>query len=320
VVVTFEHAAGEVAELLAGDAVVENVVGLPDAERARALASADVLYAWNWRRELRSEEGPVLNARFVQMLSAGVDHLPFEQLPPRAIVASNAGAYAEPMAEHVAAMALALLKRLPQNHAKLAAGVWNHDATNPTVHGAVCGVLGFGGIGKAAARLIRALGARIHAINTTGRSDEPAEFVGTLEDLDAVLAVADILVIALPLTRRTDGLIGARELSLMKPTATLVNVARGAIIDEGALYEHLRTHPEFSAGIDTWWIEPFSSGEFRVDYPFFDLPNLLGSPHNSAHRARVLDDAAVRGAANILRYLRGEHVAGVVRFDDYVDA
>jgi phosphoglycerate dehydrogenase-like enzyme len=240
----------------------------------------------------------------------------FDQLPPRAVIASNVGAYAEPMAEHSLAMSLALLKRLPEGHAKLAAGVWDQSTPSRWVRGAVCGILGFGGIGKATGRLMRALGVRVHAINTSGRTDEPVDFVGTLDDLDAVLAAADVLVIALPLSRRTSGLIGARELGLMKPRAVLVNVARGRIVDQAALYEHLRAHPEFSAGIDAWWVEPFGSGEFRVEHPFFGLPNLLGSPHNSALVPGILDEATRRAAANVLRFVRGEPVTGVVRAED----
>jgi glycerate dehydrogenase len=104
----------------------------------------------------------------------------------------------------------------------------------------------------------------------------------------------------------------------MKATAVLVNVARGAIVDEDALYEHLRTHPEFSAGIDAWWSEPFGSGQFRVDHPFFELPNVLGSPHNSGVLPGVTEEATRRAAANVLRFLRGEPVTGLVRAEDYV--
>lgn len=318
VAVTFRADRERLAELFGDEARAEPVGGLPDEERAWILQAADALLVWNWRREFRPEEGPALDARFVQLLSAGADTFPFDQLPPKAIVAGNVGAYAEPMAEHVVAMSLALLKRLPQGNAKLAAGVFDQATPNRWARGAACKILGFGSIGKASGRLMRALGFRIHAVNTSGRTDEPVEFVGTLDDLDAVLAAADVLVIALPLTLRTRGLIGARELGLMKPTAVLVNVARGAIVDEDALYEHLRTHPEFSAGIDAWWVEPYGSGEFRVDHPFFQLPNLLGSPHNSGVLPGVMEEATRHAAANVLRFLRGEPVAGILRADDYV--
>ncbi len=302
VAVTFPADTERLAELLGDAAQVEPVADLPDPERTRTLAAADVLFAWNWRRELRR-----------------ADQLPFDQLPPSAVVAGNVGAYAEPMAEHAVAMALALLKRLPRHHAELAAGVWAQSSLNRSVKGAVCAILGFGGIGKATGRLLRALETRVHAINTSGQTNEPVDFVGTLADLDAVLAAADVLVIALPLTRHTRGLIGPRELGLMKPAAILVNVARGAIVDEAALYEHLRRNPEFSAGIDAWWVEPFVSGEFRVDHPFFELPNVLGSPHNSALVPGIMQQATRRAAVNILRFLRGEPVTGVVRAEDYVD-
>ena len=133
-----------------------------------------------------------------------------------------------------------------------------------------------------------------------------------------MLAVADVLVISLPLTLATRGLIGRRELALMKPTAILVNVARGAIVDQGALYEHLRTHPQFGAGIDTWWDEPTGDAPFRTDYPFFELPNVIGSPHNSSIVPGTMLSGARLAAENVRRYLRGEAATGVIRRADYV--
>jgi phosphoglycerate dehydrogenase-like enzyme len=307
------------AELLGGDAELVYTYALDDAERRRALRRADALIAWDLAAEVPA--GALRDAaglRFVQLLSAGVDAVDFRAVPDRLAVASNAGAYAGPMAEHVLAMALSLAKRLPQRHAALAAGRFDKWAPTQVLDGAVCAILGFGGTGSSIARLMTAFGARIHAINRSGQTSEPVEFVGTLADLDRVLAAADVLVISLPLTRVTRGLLGGRELALMKPTAILVNVARGPIIDQAALYQHLREHPQFSAGIDTWWHEPAAGEPFTTEYPFFDLPNLLGSPHNSSIVPGTMLSAARVAAENVRRYLRGEAVAGLVRRADYV--
>jgi phosphoglycerate dehydrogenase-like enzyme len=97
-----------------------------------------------------------------------------------------------------------------------------------------------------------------------------------------------------------------------------VNVARGAIIDQGALYQHLRAHPKSGAGIDTWWDEPAGDAQFRTEYPFFELPNLIGSPHNSSIVDGTMLSAARLAAHNVRRYLRGEAVRGVVNRADYI--
>jgi phosphoglycerate dehydrogenase-like enzyme len=308
-------------EVLAGDAEVVYSFELDDAGRRQVLRRAEALLAWELAEEIPAgalEESSRL--RFVQLLSAGVDGTDFSALPDRLMLASNAGAYAGAMSEHVLAMTLSLAKRLPQRHAALAAGQFDKWEPALVLDGAICAILGFGGIGAATARLMRAFGARVYAVNRTGRTSEPAEFTGTLADLDQVLAVADVLVVSLPLTLATRGLIGRRELGLMKPTAIVVNVARGPIIDQGALYEHLRTHPQFGAGIDTWWDEPAGDSSFRTDYPFFELPNVIGSPHNSSIVPGTMPAAARLAAGNVRRYLRGEAVTGLVRRADYVTA
>lgn len=292
---------------------------VPAKRRTEALAAADVLLSWNFPRELTPDDFPHLGrVRLIQTLSAGVDHLPFAQFPPGAVVASNAGAYADPMAEHALALILALAKRLLPEHQLLARGEFDQRTANRSLRGSTAAIVGFGGIGKATARLLAAFGVRIIALNTSGRTDEPVAWVGTLADLERALAQADIVVLSLPLTRDTRGLIGARELARMKPDAMLINIARGALVDETALYEHLRLHPKFQAGIDAWWREPFGSGAFQLNYPFFELPNMLGSPHNSTGVTGILTEAAERAAENIARFLRGEPIMGIVNPRDYL--
>src|SRR6266481_547313 len=158
----------------------------------------------------------------------------------------------------------------------------------------------------ATARLMRAFGMKIHAINRRGASDEPTDWIATADLLDEMLRVADVLVISAALTTATEGLIGARELGLMKENAILINVARGEIIDEGALYEHLVSHPHFLAGIDAWWVEPVRHGHFAMGYPFLDLPNVVGSPHNSAGGGAWRDEYLRRAVQNCRRAILGE--------------
>ncbi len=306
-------------ELLGSEAMLTYFKELPSAQREQALQEADVLLSWNFPREIQPQDYPHLQqVSFIQLLSAGADHMPFADLPPHILVASNPGAYAAPMAEHVMAMTLALVKRLLIENQKLRNGEFNQSTPNRMLAGMTAGILGFGGIGRATTRLMRAFGMQIYAINHSGTSSEPADFLGTLHDVERVLRQSDVVVISLPLTRATKGLIGKEELEWMKPGAILVNVARGAIIDEQALYNHVKNHPEFLVGIDAWWTEPFMHGSFRMEYPFLELPNVLGSPHNSAVVADVLVGATRQAAENVKHFLKGEKVLGIAQREDYL--
>src|SRR6266436_5925704 len=182
----------------------------------------------------------------------------------------------------------------------------NSTSANRMLRGGVCGILGFGKVGVATARLMRAFGMKIHAINRRGASDEPTDWIATADLLDEMLRVADVLVISAALTTATEGLIGARELDLMKENAILINVARGEIIDEGALYAHLVAHPHFFAGIDAWWVEPVRHGRFTMGHPFLHLPNVIGSPHNSAGGGAWRDEYLRRAVRNCRRAILGE--------------
>lgn len=292
---------------------------LPDAEREGALRSADILFARRMAAELRPGEIEMLgDVRFIQEHGAGVDFMPFARLPASATIASNAGATAEPIAEHVAALALALSKRIVPNHQRLAVGDFPQGQLNKSLRDSVVAILGFGGIGQATARLLHPFGAKIYAVNRSGRTDEPVDWVGTLDDLQTILGLADIVVLSIPNTLATRGLFNAERLGWMKPDAILINVSRAALVEQTALYEHMKSHPDFMCAIDAWWVEPMREGEFRIEHPFFELPGFLGSPHNSSAVPGLARSSSRRAAENIRRYINGEPITGLVRPKDYL--
>jgi len=287
--------------------------------RRRALESADILLSFMTGTEIPSSELPLLKKmKLFQSLLAGVDALPFSLIPKDSFVCCNAGAWADPIAEHALGMALALGKRLLPLHRKLARGEFDNSCKNLWFRGSTATIVGFGGIGTAVARLFRELGMKIRALNTSGRTTEPVDWVGTLDDLEEAVRDAAVVVLSLPLTKRTRGLIGERQLGWMRKDAILVNVARGALVQEKALYDHLRENPCFMAGLDTWWVEPPTHGEFRTDFPFFELENVLGSPHNSNLVEGIFPLALKSAADNIRRFLANEPLVGVVDPSEYL--
>jgi phosphoglycerate dehydrogenase-like enzyme len=319
-VVTFEvkqRGRAAITEALGG---VADVIFLSDVEgsaRSDALKSAGALLVRNSANELRQDELVLIRkARLIQFMSAGIDFIPLHDLPQEVPMASNAGAYAEPMAEHALAMALAAAKRLFVEHGNLSRGQFNQFVSNKMLAGGVCGVFGFGGVGIATARLMRCLGMRIHAINRRGATEEPVDWIGTPDRLNTLLAASDVMVISAPLTRSTEGVIGARQLSLMKGDAIMVNLARGEIVDGVALFAHLRANPRFTACIDAWWVEPIRHGEFRMDQPFLQLPNVIGSPHNSASTSASYEVGLQRAVENCRRALIGEVPLHLIKPDE----
>ncbi|GAB6282933.1 MAG: 2-hydroxyacid dehydrogenase [Ignavibacterium sp.] len=299
----------------------ENIVFLDDyseiEEKEKILSKSEIVIGWNPTTELKMFNNNSLKQfKFIQLLSAGYDHLNFDMFSKECLIAANQGAYALPMAEHTVAMLLSLTKKLRYYHNRLAEGKFEQlRSFTKLVKGSTLGIIGFGSIGKETARLMQPFNVKILALNTSGKTDEKVDFIGTLKDLDYLLINSDFVVISIPLLKETEGLIGKRELELMKDDAILINVARGPIINEKDLFEHLKTHPNFSAGIDAWWIEPFKFGKFKINYPFFELPNLLGSPHNSAVVENGMLEGARKSAENVKRYLNKENVLGLIPRD-----
>src|SRR6476619_8154673 len=181
-----------VADALAGASVVVYLTELDEAARAGALRNTGALCTHNTAKDLRSGEAALSHsARLIQFTIAGVDFIPLGELPEGVPVATNGGGYAESMAEHALAMALAAAKRLIVEHENLKRGQFNQFTQNRMLAGGVCGIFGFGGIGAATGRLMSSIGMRVYAINRRGWTDERVDWIGTPERLNELLEAAD---------------------------------------------------------------------------------------------------------------------------------
>lgn len=296
---------------------VVHLHGLDAETRAAALAAARAMLTWNPGKELSDAERAASRIGFIQTMSAGIDHIRPAHVPTGALLAHNGGAFATVMAEHVLALALAAARSIGDRHAKLARGVFDQSLMRTLLDGTAL-IVGYGGIGREVARLCRAFGMTVHAINRSGQADGGIARAGTPGDLLAMLPAADLVVLTLSLNAGTEELVDATVLGAMKKTAILVNVARGEVIDEDALYAHLKAYPEFTACLDVWWQEPLRQGSFAVKHPFFDLPNLLGSPHNSGMVPGAWTRSTRLAAENIRRYLETGKPERVARPEDFL--
>ena len=293
-----------------------------EAERSGAIQESDALLCFFFNKEIRPEEYPLLEKmRLLQTISTGVDFLPFADIPSGLPIACNAGGWASQIAEHTVAMILALSRRLLPLHEELRRGRFHkEEPVLRTLRGKTAGIIGYGGIGKRVADLLRAFGMKTAAINSSGKTQDDVVFCGTLDDLATMLPMSDVVVLSLPLMRHTRHVIGKRELEAMKPDAIFVNVARAHLVDEEALYEHCRANADFSAGIDVWWKEPtWGGGDFTLRFPFLDLPNVLGSPHNSNSAEDGFAEASIAAAGNVACFLRGDPYSGRVDRKDYAE-
>ena len=288
-------------------------------ERIKLLNAADVIIALSFsKKEIDPLEiSHLQNLRFIQLIYAGADNIPFKLIPEDIILASNAGAFAEPVAEHVLALVLALAKDLLPNNKMLGEGRFDRSGFNQELRGGICGIIGLGGNGKAIAGTMQAMGMHVYGINRSGKTDASIDFIGHTTDLKTVLESSDVVVVTTPLNRDTRDLIGEKELAWMKEDAILINVGRGDVINQKALYDHLKSHPNFRAGIDTWWSEPTGRGELELGFPFFELPNIIGSPHCADHVPQSMPGATRKALENVKRFLLGNSIRGVLDRNDY---
>jgi len=258
--------------------------------------------------------------RFIQSTSAGVDAFNFELLRERGVMLASAkGCNARAVAEHALTLLLALAKRVAFMDRKVKAGEWvpwTSETYLDDLEGRTVGIIGYGRIGRELARMCKCLGMRVLAVRRRppkeGR-DEYAEFVGGLEDMKYVLSSSDYVVIALPLTPETEGLIGEDELRAMKRSAYLINVGRGRVIREEALYRALKEGWIAGAAIDVWWEYPPSPGALSR-LGVHKLENVVATPHKAGWTRRARMRCLEFAAENVRKYLLGERPLNLVDY------
>ena len=279
---------------------------------AQALNGADVLIGWSLSPEQLRAAG---NLRWIYSITAAVDQFLYPELVSSKIAISNAGSVHGPVvAEHAIAVLLALARRLPsavryQDRRKWAMeAIWSEQPRPREVRGATLVVIGLGSIGAEVASMAAAL--KMHVIGVREHPERGAagahEVMG-YESLDSAIGRADFAVLAAPLTPRTRHLIDARRLQLFKPDAFLINVSRGALVDEAALVKALRDWRIAGAALDVFEEEPLSRWS-----PLWKMPQMLITPHTAFLTENVWHRHYEVFTANLKRYLAGQALEGVV--------
>ena len=242
------------------------------AEAELHVADAEILYAWNFPPHLLLR---AKRLRWVQNMGAGVERFLIPELPKGVALTRIAGIFGPWMAEYVLGWCLWHTQRTELFRAQQRESRWRQ--VDPLrLHGAELCIVGLGDIGRTIARAARGVGMRISGVSQSGRKAPGVDRVYRARDLDKPLASADFVVLTVPLTAATRGLIGARELARMKPSAWLVNIGRGPLVDEGALLEALSGKRIGGAILDVFDEEPLSA-----DHPLWKFENVVITPHIS---------------------------------------
>ncbi|MGI8925568.1 MAG: D-2-hydroxyacid dehydrogenase [Tepidiformaceae bacterium] len=283
-----------------------------DAERDAAIAAlqhCEVIFGPGQLTPAVFDAAPSL--KWFQVITAGVDRLASQGILERGFLVSTVSGLAAPgIAEWCLGSMVMLVKGMHTSVRDQAAHNWSFRFTGELT-GKTVGITGMGSIGRETARRARAFGMRVIATRRTappGSTDADCDELFPHSDLDRLLAESDFLVLCVPYTAETHHMIGAAQLARMKPTASLLNVARGAVVDQEALIAALRDGTIAAAALDVTDPEPLPP-----ESPLWDMPNVIITPHISGAVERYGHRAADFFIANLRRYLAGEPLEHLVK-------
>lgn len=252
------------------------------------------------------------NLKIISRHGVGYDNVDVQEATKRGIyVTITRNVLSETVADLTFGLILCLARRIHEAHIFVKAGVWREF--NPDlfmgvdVNSKVLGIIGLGAIGTCVARRAKAFNMNVIYYDIARREEVEEELNVEFKDLDELLSASDYVSIHVPLTEETKGLIGKRELGLMKETAFLINTARGAVVDKEALMEALKNKRIAGAALDVYWVEPVPQDE-----PILKLENVLLTPHIGSATIECRRRMAIAAAEEIVRCLRGEKPINIV--------
>lgn len=266
------------------------------------LQSAEIVISGNDLRLDSTLLDALPNLRCIAKLGVGLDMIDIPAAVARNVIVCNTpGANDVAVAEHTFALLLGLLRQVPRCDAGMRDGKWEQGAIlGREVHGRVFGIVGMGAIGRCVTSIAQGFGGHVIGFDPCWPEAFAAERNIKRRELDPLLRESDFVCVHCPLTPQTENLIAARELALMKPSAVLINMARGGIVDENALYDALIARRISGAVLDAFSQEPPSS------MPFDALPNVLLSPHIGAFTEEALEKMSRIAVDQVFQFLDGE--------------
>jgi phosphoglycerate dehydrogenase-like enzyme len=290
------------------------IVQLPDySEVGEQLRDADAALAWSLRPE---QFRAARKLRWIHSTAAAVHQLMFPELVESDVVVTNSRAVHGPVvAEQALALMFAVARKIPaavrfqERHIWGQEQMWREGSAPSELQGATLGLIGLGSIGREIAKRATALGMRVLAVREhpeRGGVEGVAEVYGPAQ-LGELLAASDYVVLAAPVTSSTQGMIGRERLAQMRPNACLVNVGRGALVDEAALVDALRQKKIAAAALDVLEKEPLPA-----ESPLWDMENVLITPHTGSVTPRLWERQYALISENVGRFLKGEPLLGMV--------
>jgi phosphoglycerate dehydrogenase-like enzyme len=293
-----------------------DVIADPQELSPEIAATTDILVTNIWR----ADYPPAPRVRLVQSVATGIEWIEQAALP-RGVPICNAYGHETAIAEYVLMVMLVWSHRFREIerdfrlHSSWRPSWVHSGAPHGEIRGSTLGIVGLGRVGQEVARRAAVFGCHVLAANRSPRAaGDGVERVYPLAALDEMLPLCDTVAICTAFSPETERLIDARRLALIKRSAFLVNIARGAIIDEDALYAALRDGTIGGAAIDVWWQYPNAAEPERRPsrHPFHELPNILMTPHCSGWTAGMVRRRWDEVAGNINRFVRGDPLINVV--------